>query len=107
MKTPVRPVRIDDALWKAAQRVAEDGPEASASIRVVDGVHILDLVLPRAEKGDKGDTGAQGPAGKDSDKVGPMGKPGNIDQAVHNARLAISEELKELIARLQKLEEKP
>jgi hypothetical protein len=24
MKTPVRPVRIDDALWKAAQRVAED-----------------------------------------------------------------------------------
>lgn len=24
MKTPVRPVRIDDELWKAAQRVAED-----------------------------------------------------------------------------------
>jgi hypothetical protein len=24
MKTPVRPVRIDDTLWKAAQRVAED-----------------------------------------------------------------------------------
>jgi hypothetical protein len=24
MKTPVRPVRIDDDLWKAAQRVAED-----------------------------------------------------------------------------------
>jgi hypothetical protein len=24
MKTPVRPVRIDDDLWKSAQRVAED-----------------------------------------------------------------------------------
>jgi len=24
MKTPVRPVRIDNDLWKAAQRVAED-----------------------------------------------------------------------------------
>jgi Arc/MetJ-type ribon-helix-helix transcriptional regulator len=24
MKTPVRPVRIDEDLWKAAQRVAED-----------------------------------------------------------------------------------
>jgi hypothetical protein len=24
MKTPVRPVRIDNNLWKAAQRVAED-----------------------------------------------------------------------------------
>ena len=24
MKTPVRPVRIDDDLWKAAQRVAEE-----------------------------------------------------------------------------------
>jgi collagen triple helix repeat protein len=82
------------------------GPEASASIRVVDGVHILDLVLPRAEKGDKGDTGAQGLAGKDSEKVGPQGKPGSIDQAVHNARLAISEELQVLVARVQKLEEK-
>ncbi len=24
MKTPVRPVRIDDGLWKAAQRIAAD-----------------------------------------------------------------------------------
>jgi hypothetical protein len=36
MKTPVRPVRIDDDLWKAAQRVAaelaaETGLSATAS----------------------------------------------------------------------------
>jgi hypothetical protein len=36
MKTPVRPVRIDDDLWKAAQRVAaelarESGLSATAS----------------------------------------------------------------------------
>jgi hypothetical protein len=43
MKTPVRPVRIDDDLWKAAQRVAEDlqretGLSATASDVVRKGL---------------------------------------------------------------------
>jgi hypothetical protein len=44
------------------------GNNAAASIRVENGVHYLDVVLPR---GEKGDTGA---AGKDSTVAGPAGK---------------------------------
>jgi hypothetical protein len=43
------------------------GDNAAASIRVENGVHFLDLVLPRGSKGDIGPAGlsVEGPAGKD------------------------------------------
>jgi hypothetical protein len=43
------------------------GDNAAASIRVENGIHYLDLVLPRGTKGDVGPAGpsVEGPAGKD------------------------------------------
>jgi hypothetical protein len=56
------------------------GDHASASIRVVNGISYLDVVLPRGEKGDTGATGAA--------SVGPAGKDGVIKLEADTATIA-------------------
>jgi hypothetical protein len=68
------------------------GDNASATIRFENGVHHLDLVLP---KGDKGDSivGERGP-------VGERGRPGSIDAAVANVRAELDAFKKEILERM-------
>jgi hypothetical protein len=79
------------------------GDLAAASVRAVNGVSYIDLVLPRAEKGDSGPAGAVGAAGQNgidgkNGTPGPRGGAGDISAAVANAVAAVESRFAELRA---------
>ena len=80
--------------------------QPSASVRVVDGVSYIDLSIVRGEKGEstpgppgRDGVSAVGTPGRDG-SVGPQGRPGNIDAAVHNAVTAVETRFAELRAEI-------